>query len=136
MLASAAHVREIDIEALAASSTDGMILDVREPAEYSRGHIPGAVNLPQADLASRLAEIPRNRPLILVCERGTRSYRVAQFLIQMGVDQVVSLRGGTAAWRAAGKALAPGDAHVGDPRVSESAWTHAGGASTADGRAA
>jgi len=136
MLTMSPEVREIDIEGLESRLPEAILLDIREPEEYAHGHIPGAANLPQADLASRLVEIPRNRPLILACERGTRSYRAAQFLIQTGVDQVVSLQGGTAAWRAAGKALVPDDAHVGDPWVSESAWTHAGGDAAATCRAA
>ena len=136
MLTMSPEVQEIDVETPAIFSTDALILDVREPAEYRSGHISGAVNLPQADLASRLPEVPRNRRLILVCERGNRSYRAAQFLIQMGVDQVVSLQGGTIAWRAAGKAFVSGHAHVADPRVGESAWIRAGETSEANLRAA
>ena len=126
MLTTSPEVREIDIEGLESRLPEAVLFDIREPAEYAHGHIPGAVNLPQADLASRLAEIPRSRSLILVCERGTRSYRAAQFLVQVGVDQVVSLHGGTAAWRAAGKPLAIGDTTRETPRVTESEWVHAG----------
>jgi rhodanese-related sulfurtransferase len=104
------------------------MIDVREPGEYAHGHVPGAVNLPQADLASRLNEVPRDRPVMLLCERGTRSFRAAQFLNQMGVDRVVSVKGGTAAWRAAGKPLALGDTRIEKSHVTESAWVHAGGA--------
>jgi len=101
-------------------------LDVREPEEYAHGHVPGAVNLPQADLASQLKEIPRDRPLISLCERGTRSYRAAQFLMQTGVQHVASVRGGTAAWRAAGKPLVLSGIRGEKARVTESEWTHAG----------
>jgi rhodanese-related sulfurtransferase len=72
---------------------------VREPAEYAAGHVPGALSLPQADLASRLQEVPRERELLVVCESGTRSLRAAHFLKQVGFERVSNLVGGTAAWR-------------------------------------
>jgi len=122
-----APVPEVDIEALDRLPPDALLLDVREPGEYAHGHVPGAVNLPQADLASRLEEVPEVRPVLLLCERGVRAYRAAQFLIQMGRSRVVSVRGGTAAWRAAGKPLALGDTRIERSHVAESAWTHAGG---------
>ena len=130
MLASTPPVREIDIDALEARPPDTVVLDVREPEEYAHGHVPGAVSLPQADLASRLDEVPRDRPVMLVCQRGMRSYRAAQFLVQMGIDQVASIKGGTAAWRTAGKPLAMGDTTAEKPRVAESEWTHAGAQSS------
>jgi hydroxyacylglutathione hydrolase len=130
MLTSAAPIREIDIDALEARTSDAVVLDVREPEEYAHGHVPGAVSLPQADLASRLDEVPRDRPVMLICQRGMRSYRAAQFLVQMGIDQVASVKGGTGAWRAAGKGLAMGDTTATKPRVAESEWTHAGAQSS------
>jgi len=130
MLTSAAPVREIDIDALEARPPDTVVLDVREPEEYAHGHVPGAVSLPQADLASRLDEVPRDRPVMLICQRGMRSYRAAQFLMQMGIDQVASVNGGTASWRAVGKPLAMGDTTAERPRVAESQWTHAGAQSS------
>src|SRR5205814_10090899 len=78
------------------------VLDVREPAEYAAGHVPGAVSIPQADLALRLAEVPRDRDLLVVCEGGIRSARVARFLKQIGYSRVANLVGGTSAWRRAG----------------------------------
>ena len=50
------------------------------------GHVPGAVNLPQAELASRLDELPRDRPIYAICQGGFRSLRAAQFLKQVGYD--------------------------------------------------
>jgi rhodanese-related sulfurtransferase len=120
-------VKEIEIHALGSRMREALVLDVREPAEYAHGHVPGAISLPQADLASRLDEVPRDRPVITVCERGTRSFRAAQFLIQMGIERVESVKGGTAAWRAVGKSLAFGDTRVEKTRITESEWTHAGG---------
>jgi rhodanese-related sulfurtransferase len=97
-------VPSIDPEAAPAwlRQTHALVLDVREPAEYAAGHVPGALSLPQADLASRLAEIPRERELLVVCQGGTRSVRAARFLKQVGYPKVTNLSGGTAGWKAAG----------------------------------
>src|SRR5207248_2333284 len=80
---------------------DAVLLDVREREEYARGHVPGAINLPQADLASQLDQVPRDRPVFVICQSGPRSLRSAQFLAQMGFDAVASVSGGTEAWCAA-----------------------------------
>jgi glyoxylase-like metal-dependent hydrolase (beta-lactamase superfamily II)/rhodanese-related sulfurtransferase len=126
MLTASPAVQEIDIDALETRPGEAVVLDVREPEEYAHGHVPGAINLPQADLASRLDEVPRDRPVLMICERGMRSLRAAQFLMQMGIENVVSVKGGTAAWRKAGKPVALGDTSIERSRVAESEWTHAG----------
>jgi rhodanese-related sulfurtransferase len=131
MLTSTASVPEIEVEALEAHRLDALVLDVREPAEYVHGHVPDSVNLPQADLASRLDELPRDRPVYVLCQGGFRSLRAARFLKQMGFEQVASVKGGTAAWSAAGKPLAGEEARLDEPRVTESEWTHAGALSYA-----
>jgi rhodanese-related sulfurtransferase len=46
---------------------EAMILDVRAPAEYERGHIPGATSVPLRDLARRIDEVPGDRPVITYC---------------------------------------------------------------------
>jgi rhodanese-related sulfurtransferase len=82
--------------------TRALVVDVREPTEYAAGHVPGAVSVPQADLALRLDDLPRNRELLVVCEGGVRSIRAARFLKQVGFSKVTNLAGGTSAWRRAG----------------------------------
>ncbi len=126
MLTTTPEVREIDTAALENHSTNLLVLDVREPQEYARGHVPGAVNLPQAELASRLDEVPRDRAVLTICQGGYRSLRAAQFLKQVGVEDVASIRGGTEAWRTAGKHLVLGRRSLGEPRVTETRWAHAG----------
>jgi rhodanese-related sulfurtransferase len=105
MLTSIPVIQEIDVDTLESRSAETIVLDVREPEEYAHGHVPGAINLPQADLASRLDEIPRECPLVLICRSGARSLRAAQFLRQVGFEQLANVQGGTEAWRAAGKPL-------------------------------
>jgi hydroxyacylglutathione hydrolase len=126
MLTSTPPIREIDIHALETRSPDAIILDVREPQEYAHGHVPGAINIPQADLASRLDEVPRDRPLMIICQSGMRSLRAAQFLMQMQIGQVANVKGGTAAWQRADKPVETGDASAQVPRVTETEWMHAG----------
>jgi len=127
MLTSLQPVQEISATALETRPADALVLDVREPAEYAHGHVPGGLNLPQADLASKLDELPRDRPVIVICQTGTRSLRSAQFLKQQGFKEVASVKGGTEAWQASGGALAFGDTSLDRPRVAESEWLHAGG---------
>jgi len=81
---------------------DALVVDVREPAEYAAGHVPGALSIPQADLALHLDEIPHDRDVLVVCEGGTRSLRAAKFLRQTGFARITNLVGGTSAWRRAG----------------------------------
>jgi glyoxylase-like metal-dependent hydrolase (beta-lactamase superfamily II)/rhodanese-related sulfurtransferase len=126
MLTSGAKVREVGLEDLEKRPAEALILDVREPEEYGHGHVPGTINLPQADLATRLDELPRDRPLFVICQGGFRSLRAAQYLAQMGYEQVVSVKGGTQAWRAAAKPLAEGEPAAIPARIVETAWTHAG----------
>ena len=109
MLTSAPDVQEIDVDKLEFHSAEAMVVDVREPEEYEQGHVPGAIHLPQAELASRLDEFPHDRPLALICRSGVRSLRAAQFLRQAGFEQVMSVQGGNEAWRVAGKSLAFGE---------------------------
>ncbi len=79
-----------------------VVLDVREPEEYAGGHVPNAISVPQADLATRLDQVPRDQDLLVVCEGGTRSLRAAKFLKQVGYENVTNLLGGTSGWRDAG----------------------------------
>jgi glyoxylase-like metal-dependent hydrolase (beta-lactamase superfamily II)/rhodanese-related sulfurtransferase len=126
MLTSSAPVSEVEAATLEGQAANALLLDVREPEEYAHGHIPGAVNIPQAELATRLQELPRDRAVLITCQAGYRSRRAAQFLMQTGFERVTSVRGGTEAWQAAGKPLALGDTRLAAPRISESAWAHAG----------
>ena len=81
-----------------------LAVDVREPQEYALGHVPEAINLPLGSLAARLAELPREREIVLVCNTGNRSSLAAQLLLREGYDgaKVANLEGGIGAWRVQG----------------------------------
>jgi len=76
---------------------DTYILDVREPYEYKIAQI-GGVLIPQNDVPNRLAEIPRDREIVVQCRSGVRSQRIAELLKQAGYPRVVNLAGGILAW--------------------------------------
>ena len=80
------------------------IVDVREPWEYAEGHLPGARLVPLASVPQHLHDLPRDRPVYLVCHVGGRSAQAAQYLEQRGVD-AVNVDGGTAEWESAGYPL-------------------------------
>src|SRR5262249_3241504 len=97
MLNRSPPVREVSLGELQPRPAGAAVGAVREPEEFANGHVPNAVNLPQADLATRLEEIPRDRPVYVICQGGFRSLRAAQFLRQCGIADVASVKGGTEA---------------------------------------
>ncbi|MFP4476149.1 MAG: rhodanese-like domain-containing protein [Desulfatibacillaceae bacterium] len=77
------------------------LVDVRQPGEYERGHIPGAMLVPLTELKDRLGELPMDRPLLLYCETGVRSSTAAGILGGRGWSDVINLLGGYSAWEGA-----------------------------------
>jgi len=77
-----------------------VVVDVCEPHEYSKGHIPGATNIPLGRLKNDLERIKRyrNKPVIVVCRSGNRSHRGAILLRRNGFESVYNLAGGILAW--------------------------------------
>jgi rhodanese-related sulfurtransferase len=95
--------------AATAVAADAYLLDVREPYEWEAGHVEGATAMPMGEVMARLAEIPVDREVVVVCRSGHRSAQVAAYLNQTG-RTAVNLDDGMHAWAAAGL-----------PMVSESA---------------
>jgi glyoxylase-like metal-dependent hydrolase (beta-lactamase superfamily II)/rhodanese-related sulfurtransferase len=79
-----------------------LMVDVRTAAEWSQGHIEGAVNLPLSQLADRAGELPAERSLVLYCATGYRSAIASSVLGRDGRPQIADLVGGLAAWESAG----------------------------------
>jgi rhodanese-related sulfurtransferase len=85
-----------------------VLVDVRQPEEFTAppGHLPGAVNVPLADLSGRAGELAaRREPVVLVCKTDRRSARAATELLAAGLRDVAVLRGGTDGWHRQGLAL-------------------------------
>lgn len=76
---------------------DFHLVDVREVDEYAAGHVPGAVNLPLSELASRYTELDAGTAYHIICQKGGRSAQACAFLDSKGYD-VTNISGGTAAW--------------------------------------
>jgi SulP family sulfate permease len=91
------------------SSTPPLVIDVREPREYRRGHIPQALQFPLPKLLSDTFEIPKDDTIVFVCRGGRRSARAVNVLHNKGYDNVAVLRGGMLAWEAAGLLEAAGE---------------------------
>ena len=80
---------------------DALMLDVRETAEWSSGHIPGARHITLAQLEKRMSEIEKfkDRPIIICCASGNRSSSACGQLKKGGFQKVFSLGGGVSSWR-------------------------------------
>lgn len=98
-------MRETTVAQLAAAIDQGApVVDVREPAEFREGHVPGAVNIPMGQLTARLSEIDRNRPVHVVCASGNRSSAMTDILTANGFD-AINVAGGTSAWIRSGRPI-------------------------------
>ena len=82
-----------------------VVVDVREPWEYRKGHVPGALLIPLGELDSRLNELDPERPVAVICASGNRSQSAAALLGQKGFKTVYNILGGTRAWKGSGLEL-------------------------------
>jgi len=89
-------------EALALREAGALVLDVRQPDEWAAGHIPDATLVPLGDLSARMAEVPKDRQVVVVCRSGNRSAQGRDILLGAGYPSVTSMAGGMNGWAAAG----------------------------------
>ncbi len=132
MLTTLGEVHEVTVDDLRNLLPGVTLVDVREPEEFVAGHVPGAINIPQADLAARLEDLPQDQPVFVICHAGYRSLRASQFLRQVGFERVATVAGGTEAWRAHGFPLQLGTAEIPTRRIVETEWSHAGAGRAGD----
>lgn len=100
------RIAHVDAASVAKSLADRSVavIDVRQPAEWRRGHIQGSVNLPLSQLASRLHKLPTGKPIVTVCASGHRSAVAARTLQNAG-HAAENLKGGIRAWTRTGLPL-------------------------------
>ncbi|HEY8438785.1 MAG TPA: rhodanese-like domain-containing protein [Candidatus Limnocylindrales bacterium] len=79
-----------------------LLVDVREADEFATQRAVGAVLIPISEFVARHEELPRDRPLLMICQSGSRSMSATMFLLQRGWTDVRNVEGGTGAWAAAG----------------------------------
>lgn len=96
------HVDLAQVQALLRNGA-AHVIDVRGAAEWEAGHLPGVTNIPVGHLTDRLHEIPRDRPVVVHCQTGSRSAIAASVLKANGIDDVANYTGGFSEWQAAGQ---------------------------------
>ncbi|MEW6593921.1 MAG: rhodanese-like domain-containing protein [Thermodesulfobacteriota bacterium] len=84
---------------------DLALIDLREPQELFEGSIPGSQLVPLRELVQGRLSLPDDRPLLLICAVGGRSYAVGQYFSRKGYPEIYNLGGGIAAWKQAGLPL-------------------------------
>ena len=90
-------------EAAKKRDAGAFILDVRTPEEWNEYHVPGSTLIPIDQLSNRVAEVPKDKEVVVVCRSGNRSATGRDVLLKAGYPQVTSLAGGLKSWRDAGK---------------------------------
>lgn len=89
-----------------------LLLDVREPYEWRQARIPGALHIPMNSVPARLNELPKERPIVVFCAHGMRSFGVTHFLRQQGWE-AFNLAGGITQWHIQGGEVDQGGAWKG-----------------------
>lgn len=84
-----------------------IVVDIRDAAEYARGHLPQAKSAPLAELGSRAGALSKDKavPVIVVCQTGQRASKAQAALKQAGYSEVYALEGGVTSWQQAGLPL-------------------------------
>ncbi len=88
-----------ELKAWRASSKDFLLVDIREDWEREAFNI-GGLHIPMGDITRRLNEIPKDKDVVLYCEKGIRSVIVIQRLEDAGFHKLFNLAGGMKAWKA------------------------------------
>lgn len=101
-MAGDAEVKSLTQEAFLALPRQGadapFVLDVRTPEEYASGYVPGAVNIPHDQVAARLAEVPKDKEVVVYCRSGRRALMAADVLAGNGFKDLAHLEGDIIAW--------------------------------------
>ncbi len=83
---------------------DGIMVDVRSIAEFNKGHVVNAINIPLNGFAKQIQQLEKykDKPIIVACRSGSRSAMACKMLMKAGFQDVHNLRGGMMAWQSAG----------------------------------
>ena len=93
------------VERIAWADSSLVVLDVRTPAEYAEGHVPGAINIPHTELAARVAELSgvREKDIVVYCRSGVRAEAALGVLGKAGFERLYHLKGDYARWSEEGR---------------------------------
>ena len=89
-------------------NNDGVVIDLRNPDSYARGHIVNARNVQQDELDSRAKSLDKSKPVVAVCDNGISSTRAVNALRKQGFETVFGLKGGMNGWVQAGLPVVSG----------------------------
>jgi rhodanese-related sulfurtransferase len=81
-------------------SENDVLIDVREPYEFTEAHMPGAINIPVDELRGRLDELDRDKTIYIYCQIGLRGYLAQRILLQNGFKKLFNIAGGFKLWSA------------------------------------
>ncbi len=76
-----------------------MLIDIRGAKEYEQGHIPGAVNIPLADIGDKIKKVKKDKELVVYCRSGNQSVWAIKRLMGMGYKNLYNVKGGYNAWK-------------------------------------
>lgn len=104
------QIKEVETATAKSLLESSLVLDVREPAEFAAGHLPGAVNIPRGVLEFKIDSHPdfqnkQHAPIMVYCQTGGRSALATLALNQLGFEQAVSMAGGFKTWAESGLPL-------------------------------
>lgn len=103
-------IGEIAVGELGRLERGTTVIDVREPIEWETGHVPGALLIPLGTLRAALPDVPRDRPIVAICEAGVRSCTAASILEAAGFTDVAHVPTGSSGYRKSGQPLTFPDA--------------------------
>ena len=96
--ASFRTVTPLEAKSLIETRKDLLLVDVRSPEEFQGGSLPGATLIPFWDFAKGRFDLPKDKPILLICAVGGRSLACGQMLAAKGYREVYNLKGGLDAW--------------------------------------
>jgi rhodanese-related sulfurtransferase len=95
-----------------------VMLDVRERDEFLSVRIEGSLLVPMSQLGVRLADVPKDRPIMVICATGSRSVNATAYLLSAGWDDVGSVAGGIATWERMGLPVKRGPVTQGEGQLA------------------
>jgi rhodanese-related sulfurtransferase len=95
-----------------------VVLDVRERDEFIRARIDGSLFIPMSQLGARLFEVPKDRPVLVICASGNRSATVTGHLLASGWTDVANVAGGISTWERMGLPVTHGPVQPGEGQLA------------------
>ncbi|MCC7046121.1 MAG: sulfurtransferase [Alphaproteobacteria bacterium] len=95
---SAVEIDPVNLRQMRQDQVRHLVVDVREQWELEIASLPDSLHLPLGDLPARYTELPKDRPLVVLCRTGRRSLQATMWLRAQGYGNAVNLRGGVHLW--------------------------------------